>query len=240
MFWPWKSEANLTCEVDIHSHLLPGIDDGSPSVDHSVEMLRALQHQGYKKVITTPHIHPKYPNSETSIKHTLNALKSSLEGTGVTVQLEAAAEYFVDDQFIDKLETDQELLIFGDNYVLVECSFISKPLFFESVIYKLKDKGYSPVLAHPERYQFLEGSIDWLQNLKSTGILFQVTLGSIGGYYGKMPKKIGMELIKHGMVDFFGSDLHKVTQVEFLKKGLHNKEVQNLLKSGQVLNNHLL
>ena len=147
---------------------------------------------------------------------------------------------YVDDQFIDLVANGHKFLTFGKKYILIECSFVTRPFFFESVIYQLKDLGYVPVFAHPERYKFLEGDIQWLTEIKKTGILFQVTLGSLGGYYGAAPRKIGLELVKHEMVDFLGSDLHKASQVEFLNKGLKMKAVQKVLDSDRLLNQELL
>lgn len=239
MKWPFKKSL-AAIKVDIHSHLIPGIDDGSSSEEKSLEMIRLMQAEGFEKIITTPHIHPKYPNSEQQILAGLTKLQDAVKRENITIDLEAAAEYYVDEKFMERVEKKESLLSFGDRYILVECSFNVKPFFFESVIYKLKENGYRPVLAHPERYKFLEGNIGWLNQLKTTGVLFQVTLGSIGGYYGSMPKKIGIELIKNEMVDFLASDLHRSLQFDFLKKGLRSKEVQQLLKKGRVVNSELI
>ena len=235
MVWS-KKPTHFPLGADIHSHIIPGIDDGPRSVDQSIEIVQSLYEVGFKKLITTPHIHPKYPNTANKILESFRGLKEELISRNIEVDIEAAGEYFVDHQFIEKIDADEKLLSFGDNFVLIECSFTVKPFFFESVVYKLKDKGYNPIFAHPERYKFLEGDIKWLENIKNTGILFQVTLASIGGYYGKTSKKIGVELIHNGMVDFLASDLHRASQIEFLKKGLGHKAVRNLLKSGRLLN----
>lgn len=237
MKWFFKKVDQI--KVDIHSHLIPGIDDGAPTLDHSISMIKSMQKVGFEKLITTPHIHPKFPNSEKSIKKNLESLKKNLLENEIKIKIEAGAEYFVDHEFIDKINSKEPLLSFGDRFVLIECSFTVKPFFFESVIYKLKEAGYRPVLAHPERYRFLEGDIDWLKEIKMTGVMFQVTLGSIGGYYGTTAKKLGHELIKEGMVDFLGSDLHRSSQIEFLMKGLNTKAVKNLVKRGSLLNDKL-
>lgn len=236
----WRLKNVRQIGVDIHSHLIPGIDDGAPSLDQSRMMVDLLYKSGFKKLITTPHIHPRYPNKESQIMEGLEKLKNELKSVEYKIEIEAAAEYYVDDEFIDKVKNKADFLSFGDNYILIECSFITKPLFFESVIFSLKAQGYNPVLAHPERYKFLEGDIEWLNELKGAGLLFQVTLGSIGGYYGTMPRKLGIKLIKNGMVEFLGSDLHKPSQIEYLNIGLGSGPVQNLVKSGNLLNNELI
>lgn len=237
----WLSRKKTTpIKVDIHSHLIPGIDDGSQSINESMELLSIFHKLGFEKVITTPHIHPKYPNTKDRIEEGFRKVQSAIQEADFEIELEVAAEYYVDDIFLDRLNNDEPLLSFGDRYILIECSFINKPMYFESAIFEIQSKGYQPVFAHPERYKFLEGSIDWLKELKETGILFQVTLGSLSGYYGELPKKIGLKLLKSGMVDFLASDLHRMGHVEKLKAGIEHYEVQKVLESGGLLNDSLL
>ena len=233
-------KSNFSLDVDLHSHLIPGIDDGSQSIEQSLSMIRNMVDLGFKKIITTPHIHPRYPNTAEDIMSGLSKLQREIASAEIAIELEAAAEYYVDEIFYAKIKEDDELLFFGDKYVLVESSFINKPAFFESAMFDLQSKGYQPVLAHPERYQFLEGNIEWLKELKGRGILFQVTLGSMGGYYGDKPLKISKQLFNEGMVDFLGSDLHRESHLPCLSKGLKSKEIQRLIKSGQLKNSQLL
>ncbi|MEQ9402961.1 MAG: CpsB/CapC family capsule biosynthesis tyrosine phosphatase [Cyclobacteriaceae bacterium] len=229
-----------TIEVDLHSHLIPGIDDGVKSVDDSIEIIRKFSELGYLKVITTPHIHPNYPNTSEIIKKGLQKVQERLEEEEFLFEIEAAAEYFVDDLFFDRVKGNSEILSFGNKYVLVESSFLNKPLFFESCLFELMAKGYTPVLAHPERYRFLEGDIEWLEQLRVSGVLMQVTISSFAGYYGEIPKSIAQKLYKKGMIDFLGSDLHRREQLEYLKAGLMQKEVEKLCKSSHLKNSELL
>lgn len=231
---------SLTLDVDIHSHLIPNIDDGSQSMEQSMEMVNALIHLGFKKVITTPHIHPNYPNRPEVILAGLEALQKEVSKQKLNIEIEAAAEYYVDESFYKKVKDKGLILSFGGRHVLIETAFINKPVFFESVIFDLKASGYIPVLAHPERYKYLEGSIEWLQELKSVGVLLQVTLGSLGGYYGSIPERIGKLLLKNEMVDFLGSDLHRSSHVEYLKKGLEAKYTQQYLRGNNLKNSLLL
>ncbi|MEM6641863.1 MAG: CpsB/CapC family capsule biosynthesis tyrosine phosphatase [Bacteroidota bacterium] len=235
----FSKKPNNQLLVDMHSHFIPGIDDGARDLENSVSMAKEMVNLGFQKLITTPHIHPKYPNEERRILASSLDLKDHLESHNVNIEIDVAAEYYVDENFLVKLNDGTELLTFGDNYLLVECSFISKPLYFESVVYQIKEHGYQPVFAHPERYIFLEDDPTWLKELKSTGLLFQVTLGSIGGGYGKTARKLGLDLIKNKMVDFLASDLHNLSQVAPLQKGLADRDVQNLLGSGKLLNQTL-
>ena len=230
----------LTPKVDLHSHIIPNIDDGAQSIEQSLAMLDKLIRLGYKKCITTPHIHPKYPNTAQKIKEEYEKLKTELVNQGIPIALEVAAEYYVDELFLNKLRTDSKLLTVGDELLLVECSFINKPFNFQPIMLELMHKGYKPVLAHPERYQFLEENIDWLEALKHIGVLFQVTLGSIGGGYGKKPEQISKTLLKNRMVDFLGSDFHRISHTPFLKRGLAYSAVQKGIKEGYFKNFELL
>lgn len=239
MKW-FSKRTSIPLKVDIHSHLIPGIDDGASSLKDSMDMLRAFYELGFRKVVTTPHIHPRYPNNKEAIVNGLRDLHQAIENDGLDIELEAAAEYYVDENFLEKLNSGHDLLTFGDRYLLVECSFVNKPFFFENAIFDMIEKGYNPILAHPERYQFLEGNIDWLMELKSLGILFQVTLGSLSGYYGELPRQLGKKLLKEGMVDFLASDLHRMSQVGHLRSSLRLKEVQTIIKRDQLLNNSLV
>lgn len=226
-------------KVDIHSHLIPGIDDGAKSLELSIQMIEAFSTLGFQKLITTPHIHPKYPNTSDNILKGLGLLQKEIEKRNLKIEVEAAAEYYVDDIFLQKVQQDEPLLTFGDNYVLVESAFLNKPIFFETALFELKSRGYQPVLAHPERYRFLDPSLEWLKELKDADILLQVTLGSLGGYYGEIPQKIAKKLMKDEMVDFLGSDLHRFSQVECMRKGLLSKEAQKLCSSPQLRNHSL-
>ncbi|WP_462247747.1 tyrosine-protein phosphatase [Ekhidna sp.] len=233
-----KKYAKLS--LDLHSHLIPNVDDGSQSLGQSINMLKRLMDLGFKKVITTPHIHPSYPNTPEIILSGLSKLQDEIGRLNLEIEVEAAAEYFVDESFQKKVKEGGLILSFGGKHVLVESSFLNKPVFFESVMFDMQSAGYTPVLAHPERYQFLEGSLDWLIELKSMGVLFQVTFGSLGGYYGATPEKIAKALLKNKMVDFLGSDLHRESHLNFLEKGLKSKVVQNAIKEGALKNHELL
>ena len=236
----WFTKKIEPITADLHSHLIPNIDDGSQSVDQSISMIKQLMDLGYKKLITTPHIHPNYPNTSQIILEGYNKLQAELIKNELDIELEVAAEYYIDESFMKKVKEGFPVLSFGDKYVLVETSFLNKPIYFESAMFDLMSKGYRPILAHPERYRFLEGNIEWLLELKEMGIMLQVTLGSVGGYYGSKPEEISKLLMKKKMVDFLGSDLHREKHLPFLEKGLSNKMVQRGIKNGDFKNDQLL
>lgn len=236
----FRKKKIIPLQVDLHSHLIPGIDDGVKDLEHCFAILYGLKKLGYQKVITTPHIHPRYPNSPKTILSGLEKVQQLVKSKNLDLEVEAAAEYFVDDDFIRNLEEEQPLLSFGDRFVLVETSFINKPLAFENILFKMMAQGYRPILAHPERYQYLGGELDWLLELKDMGVSLQVTLSSFVGYYGDMPKKVAEKLLKSGNIDFLGSDLHRISQLEPLGNALRLSRIQRSLEEMGVRNHELI
>lgn len=238
--WFSRKKKVKSLKVDLHSHLIPGIDDGVQDYNESLEILRGLKVLGYEKVITTPHIHPKYPNSSEKILEGLTKLREKMQAQGLSIELEAAAEYYVDETFEAKLERKEPLLFFGDKYVLIETSFINKSLAFENIMFKMKSEGYRPVLAHPERYQYLEGDTEWIFKMREMGVFMQVTLSSFLGRYGEIPKKVAEHLLSWKQIDFLGSDLHRIRQFDVLEKALKLKKIQRAIAHSEVLNDALL
>ena len=140
----------------MHSHLIAGIDDGAKTVEDAIEMIKALKKMGFKKIISTPHIFGDYyPNTPENIRSGLITLKAALTDAGVDIELEVAAEYYVDDYFENLLETNVELLSFSDQKILIEFSTFSEPVNIHNTLFTLNTKGYHPILAHPERYLYL-------------------------------------------------------------------------------------
>ncbi len=210
----------------MHSHLIPGIDDGAKSVEDAIEMIRALVGLGYKKIITTPHIMTEYyPNTPAIISSGLVKLKRGLEKENIDVEIEAAAEYYLDDSFENLLANDKQLLVISEKYVLVEFSTIARPANVYETIFQLKTKGYQPILAHPERYLYYQEEKDAFEKFRKMGCLFQVNLLSLAGYYGRAQKKLSLKFLETGWVDFLGTDLHRISQVEQLQSVLQDKKM---------------
>jgi len=225
--------------VDIHSHLIPAIDDGSKSMQESVELIKSFKDLGFKKLITTPHImHHRYPNSSETILSGLEELRAELKLQNIDIVVEAAAEYYLDEHFIQLLNK-RDILTFGDNYLLFEMSYGMKPINLESVIYEMKLAGYKPVLAHPERYMFMHRDFSIYEKLKKQGLLFQLNLNSLGGYYSKEVQKIARELVKRGWIDFLGSDVHGQKHIEHFSQNFNAKSIGKILEKNTILNKQL-
>jgi tyrosine-protein phosphatase YwqE len=222
--------------VDIHSHLLPGIDDGVNTIEEAVAIIKKFKLLGYSKLITTPHIiSDLYPNNREIITQKLHDVQEALKKENVDILLEASAEYYVDMEFLKLIEND-ELIPFKGNYILFETAYGSKPMILEQVIHSLQIKGYIPVLAHPERYLYLHNDINLYKELKAQGVLFQVNIKSLQNR-SKTIYKIASKLIKLGLVDFMGSDVHKMNDIVKLEKTLQSSAYKDAIKNNTLLNN---
>lgn len=204
--------------ADMHSHLIPGIDDGAQTLEESINLIKELQSFGLKKLITTPHVMSEfYRNTPESILPGLEQLKEALEKEGVDITLSAAAEYYLDEIFYEKIEKKEPLLTFGNNMVLVETGFLSKPHILIEAFFKMEMAGYHPVFAHPERYLYLHQDVELLESLAERNISFQLNLLSLTGYYSKPVKKFAEKLIDQGLIKLVGTDCHNLRYVEALK-----------------------
>lgn len=225
--------------VDIHSHLLPGIDDGAKDLDDSIELIQKMSSYGIKNFITTPHIlGDLYPNTPEIIKDKLAEVKKELEKRNITdIHIEAAAEYMIDENFFDILEKE-DLLTLKDNLVLVEMSYFSPPINLFDLLFQMQLKGFKPVLAHPERYNTYHKNVKMYTKLKNAGCLFQLNLLSLTDNYGKEVQKTSERLLKENMYDFVGTDTHHLNHLELLKKIGTKKNLRNIEKL--FINNKIL
>ncbi len=243
-FFSWKKKQppekpEPALKIDLHSHLIPGIDDGSKTMEQSLEMLRAMQALGYEKVITTPHVmSDAYQNSTQTIVNGLQSLREASLANGITIEIEAAAEYYLDEELIRRLERG-DILTLGDKYLLFETSYISKPLNFEEVVYEIQAKGYKALLAHPERYRYISDPQKEFGRMKELGIFLQLDINSLGGFYGREAMKHALILSESGMIDFLGSDVHRIKQVGFLEKVFADQKYRALLENNRIMNETL-
>ncbi|MCW3119431.1 MAG: capsular biosynthesis protein [Chitinophagaceae bacterium] len=229
-----------TLKTDIHSHLLPGIDDGSPDLSTSLELIKGLKELGYSKLITTPHIMwDMYQNTRDGILSMLDEMREVLTEKEIDIELDAAAEYFLDDYVMALLKKKEQLLTFGDNMVLVEFSMASPPIDLKEILFEMRMQDYQPVIAHPERYIYLEHSKDFYDELKDAGYLFQLNLLSFAGMYGRSAKELANYLAHKGYYDLVGTDLHNQRHLKGLQDPAIVSHLEKLLETGQVRNMQL-
>jgi len=226
--------------VDIHNHILPGIDDGAQSLEESVAMIKEFKEIGISQFICTPHImHNYHDNTPQSIAEAESKLKNRLLELDIKgTNIKSAAEHMIDDDFENKLNSSQ-IIPLNDDHILIEMSYLQPSINFDQSIKKIIGEGFFPVFAHPERYQYLNNDLNKYHGLKSKGLKFQLNLLSLGGYYGNDVKKAAISLLEKEMYDFIGSDAHNLRHIQTLnsikiKESLKVKVLQ--LKS----NNQLL
>ncbi len=235
-----EDERGPVLKVDLHSHLIPGIDDGSRNMKESLSLLKGMEALGYEKVITTPHIMlDAYKNTPEIIGNGLKTLRDSAVKEGITIEIEAAAEYYLDDGFEDLLKKGDMLTIKG-KYLLFETSYFAKPMQLEEMIFSITSAGYIPLMAHPERYRYVKDFLKEYGRFKELGVMFQVNLNSFGGYYGKDAKYKANFLRKEGMIDFLGSDVHHSRQVDTLSKVFLLDAYKDIFTHNTILNDELI
>jgi protein-tyrosine phosphatase len=207
-------------KTDVHSHFIPGIDDGAKTIEDSLELIGAMEKMGYTKVITTPHIMSDYyRNTPEIILGGLDLVRNALAKSGSKMQIEAAAEYYIDFDFQEKIK-EKKLLTFGNNYVLFEMPFIGEPQILNTVIFDMQMAGYKPVLAHVERYQFWHQDYEKIQSMKDKGVLLQLNINSLSGYYSPQVRKLAEKMIDENMFDLLGSDCHHTGHIELMQKAI--------------------
>ncbi len=219
--------------VDIHSHLLPGIDDGAKDLDHSISLISKMHSYGIKNFVTTPHVlGDVYPNSSETILSKLEEVKAELKVQGFSdVSITAAAEYMMDERFVERLDKN-DLLTLKDNFILVEMSYFNAPYNLYDILFEIQLKGYKPVLAHPERYNFYHNDFQNFYKLKKAGCVFQLNLLSLTEQYGKGVQKTAQRLLSENMYDFVGTDTHHENHLKLLRKigtPKNKKQIEHLL-----------
>ncbi|HXL58276.1 MAG TPA: CpsB/CapC family capsule biosynthesis tyrosine phosphatase [Chitinophagaceae bacterium] len=246
MFSYFKKTKNILPDLsfigaDMHSHLLPDLDDGLKTIEETLLFIDELSQLGYRKLICTPHIIcDMYPNNPDTILPKLEMVRTALKQKNIDVCVEAAAEYMVDLEMEKYVLSGQPLLTFGNNLILIEMSYIGASPNIEQVIFQLRLKGLQPVIAHPERYIFYYNELESYQRFIDLGCLLQVNLLSLLGYYGKPVKIIAEKLLKNKMVDLLGTDLHHERHLAALKELALKKGFYKMMEGVGIKNKELL
>lgn len=206
--------------VDMHSHILPGIDDGAKNTSESIDLIKGMQALGVKQFMPTPHVMQDfYPNTDETIGDAYQSLLGALDSKILSkITINPAAEYMLDDNFQKQLDR-QELFTLKGNYLLIEMSYFQPPINLDEIIFKIKMKGYLPILAHPERYSFYHNTKEYYKKLKQLGCFFQLNLLSLSEHYGKNVEKTANYLIEEQLIDFVATDVHN---------NMHIKKLSNL------------
>lgn len=217
--------------VDIHNHILPGIDDGAKNVKESINLLNGFSELGITTFVCTPHImHNHYDNTPNTIHAAHKLLEEEMTAQKISsISLEPAAEYMVDDNFENLMEREQVMTL-KKEYLLIEMSYLQPSLNFDEAIDKIATRNYFPIFAHPERYMYFHGKYKSYPSLKRQGILFQMNLQSLSPHaYGKDVQKVAMKLLSDGLIDYVGSDVHNMRQLSLIKETKISRSNLNLL-----------
>ena len=230
----------LPLEVDMHSHLLPNLDDGADSLDEAVRLVEQFVKMGYKKLITTPHVMEEfYPNTPQKIQAKVTQLNEAISQLGWDIHIQGAAEYYLDEYFIERLRQKETLLSFGKKkYVLFETAFLNASPYFNEAVFLLQSQGYTPVLAHPERYQYLYNDFGKLKDIANRGVLLQTNINALVGCYNIKAKEVAEKLIDNNMVSFIASDCHGKWDIAAMKECRQTPAFKKALKL-DLLNNTL-
>jgi tyrosine-protein phosphatase YwqE len=236
MLFRRRKLSGIDLTTDIHSHILPCIDDGSQSMEESLALLRGLVGLGLKTVWLTPHVHEnRFPNTYETVLAAFEKFDETVRRESIEVELKFAAEYYMGPRFMRSLESGERLLTIKDKYLLVEFSMTQEPLFVFETLFAIAEKGYTPILAHPERYGYFYGRKDIYARLKKHGCLLQMNLLSPAGFYGKRVKAAAEEMLKEGLYDLAGTDIHNMKYLERLA----DKEVARVLERYDFKNDRL-
>jgi tyrosine-protein phosphatase YwqE len=204
--------------TDMHAHFLPGIDDGASTLEESLFLIKKLIDCGYTKLVATPHVmNDFFKNTPEIIYSKLFQIKEAVLAQGWSIEIEAAAEYYLDEWFMGMLQTNTPLLTFGDRYLLFETSFINQPAILHEAIFLMQSLNYKPVLAHPERYVYLQDNFDKCAELYRNGVLLQININSLSGYYSAPAQALAEKLIDKKMVHFAGTDCHAIKHINYTK-----------------------
>lgn len=234
-----KKRLPLPWPVDMHSHLIPGIDDGARTPEDALAILRVMRDTGITRWWTTPHIFQDYyRNTPESIRTGLKTLRDHMHACGEYFEVDAAAEYYLDDHLMAALDRGDELLALAGKYLLVETNTLTLPLQFEHFVFQVGMRGLQTVLAHPERYEYLVGDFNRMEKWRDKGVLFQVNMLSFSGAYGPGAKRMARDMAARGLIDFLGSDCHHRGQAERLAE-LQNDKWFRMALEGKLMNHYL-
>lgn len=235
------ASGQLPVSVDMHSHILPGIDDGAPDLETALQLVKGLYGLGVRKFIATPHIiGDLYRNSDETIEPALEKLRQACVTEALPVEINAAAEYMLDDYFMQLLQSGIPLRTLQHKLLLTELPYIAEPVNLQEMLFHIITAGYQPVLAHPERYLYFHQNMDMYWNLKEQGFILQVNMLSLTGYYGKNVTKAARFILEQELAGFAGTDLHHTRHLKAFQLAENQKLFQKYINNSVLLNKELI
>ncbi len=201
--------------IDFHSHIIPNIDDGSTSMKDTINMINEARQAGFTEIISTSHYIQKYYDLDCFEREKiLDIIKKKVsEKKEINIKLYLGSEIYFTPEIIELVKNKKASTINNTRYLLFELPMNTKPLFVKEMVYELMQNGYIPIIAHPERYSYVQENIRYIEELAGMGVLFQSNYGSIIGMYGNSAKKTLKKLLKNNLISFLGSDVHRTGQI---------------------------
>ena len=223
--------------IDFHSHILPGIDDGSRDIEETINMIKEAYDAGFTQIVSTSHFYLRhYEVEEKERIEYINEINQKMQELGYNIQILVGSEIYITNDMVNLLDEHKASSINNSRYVLFELSFIERPQNLTEIIYNLLSNNYIPIIAHPERYKYVQKDPNILLDLLELGVLFQSNYGSIIGQYGKEAKKTVKLLLKNNFIHFLGTDVHRQNTIynavdeaiETLHKEISDKKIEEL------------
>lgn len=227
--------------TDIHCHVIPGVDDGSNSVEKSLHLLDHMHQWGINRVFASPHsTQDTFENTPQSLQKPFKELSDAIAANGPDIELHLHMEYRLDQFFIKQFENDNLLCLPG-KHLLVENSYSTEPYGLEQLLFNIRNKGYRPIMAHPERYLYYSRNHRYrYEELHEFGLFFQVNLLSLAGHYGKLERETALYMLEHNLVQFIGTDIHRNGHIESIERYMKSRHYKNDLKYLSKLQNDSL
>ncbi|WP_434296967.1 tyrosine-protein phosphatase [Clostridium sporogenes] len=239
--------------IDIHSHIIAAIDDGSKNLDYSLKMLKIAEESGTEKIVATPHYYMgRYEEKYSTVKEKVDYLSKVAKKNNINIEIFLGQEVLIHKKTVELYEKGYIGTINNTSYMLVEFPMTIWEYYYMDVLYELRVRGINPIIAHPERYKFMHEDISNINKFLEEGYLFQINTGSLEGIFGKNVEKISKELIKNRICNFIGSDAHSINTrkpdmnkgaeiIETMDKALYNEIIinsKNLLKNKDIVTSY--
>ena len=221
-----REPIQLPFRTDIHCHIIPGVDDGSPDAATSADLIENMQRWGITRIIASPHVtQGTFENTPETLEPAFRELRDELDRRGNNIDISYSGEYRIDD-FLKRRLDQGDIKLMPNGFIIIENSFLQEPWNIDRLIFDLQVRGMRPILAHPERYTYYFKQPNRYRKLHDAGLAFQINVLSLAGAYGKPEQKVAEQLIADGLVDYLGTDLHRARHVEAIDEYLRTKTAE--------------
>ena len=241
-FFRKKAEIKLPYCTDVHNHILPGVDHGATDIENALDLIKEQMSMGITRFIFTPHITKStFENTPDTINAAYAIFKEAIEQSGLDIKFSVSAEYLLDEFSLNQFSNDI-FIPMPQEHILLENAFQQERIDLDEIIFDIQTKGFTPIMAHPERFPYYATRKERYKHLHNAGALFQVNLMSFAGYFGRTARSNAEWLLENNLIDFLGSDMHNMQHARIIKEYLQSKDFRKISKKleGRLLNDTLL